>query len=276
MEKKEKYHGKSVLVTGSGTGIGRAVAIAFAQAGAKVAIHYNSGAEGAASAVEEISDAGGSARAFQANLASLEAVKKLARESLAWLGGVDVLVNNAGITMNRSIDEVTPEQFDTLYHVNVRAQIFLTQAILSSMEKRGHGAIINISSIHAFEGYQQHTVYAGTKGAIVAMTRALAIELAPRGIRVNCIAPGAVEVANYQKSIEDWNPEAAGNLIPAGFIGQPEDIAHAAVWLASDEARFVLGHTLVIDGGTTAWMPFSDGFKQPVTAQFGKGYVPGL
>jgi NAD(P)-dependent dehydrogenase (short-subunit alcohol dehydrogenase family) len=206
----------------------------------------------------------------------VEAVKKLAQESISWLGGVDILVNNAGITMNRAIDDVTPEQFDTLYHVNVRAQIFLTQAILPSMEKRGHGAIINISSIHAFEGYQQHTVYAGTKGAIVAMTRALAIELAPRGIRVNCIAPGAIEVANYQKSIKDWNPKAAGNLIPAGFIGQPEDVAHAAVWLASDEARFVLGQTLVIDGGTTAWMPFSDGFKQPVTAQFGKGYVPGL
>jgi NAD(P)-dependent dehydrogenase (short-subunit alcohol dehydrogenase family) len=268
--------GKRVLVTGAGTGIGRAIALEFARAGAHVALHYCHDATGAATAVDEICQRGGQAKAFKADFNSVEEARKLADDAIAFLGGLDVLINNAGITMNRPFEQVTPAQFDTLYHVNVRAQFFVAQAALPALLQRGGGVIINISSIHAFEGYAQHSVYAGTKGAIVAMTRELAIELAPRGIRVNCIAPGAIEVANYYKAMPDFDPKAAGQLIPAGFIGQPIDIARAAVWLASDEARFIVGQTLVIDGGTTAWMPFSDAFRQQSTAQFGKGYVPGI
>ena len=179
---------------------------------------------------------------------------RLGRQARAFLGGLDVLVNNAGITMNKPFARVKAHEFDLLYHVNIRAQFFLTQAVLGALRK-SRGAIVNITSIHAFQGFPQHSVYAGTKGAIVAYTRELAIELAPAGIRVNAIAPGSVVVKNYYKSIPGYDPAAHGKLIPAGFVGEPRDIARAVVFLSSGDARFILGQTLIVDGGTTAWMP---------------------
>jgi len=212
-------------------------------------------------------------------------LRDLATKVVEGLGSLDILVNNAGITANIPFERVTPEQFDTIYAVNVRAQFFLTQALLPALE-RSSGAIVNITSVHGIAGYPQHTVYAGTKGAIIAYTRCLAIELAPRGIRVNAIAPGAVPVESHFKAVAPTLPYpdtgegkvggAIGDLIPVGFAGEPLDIARAVVYLASDDGRYMLGQTLVLDGGTTSWLPFGDQFKQPFTAQFGKGYVPGL
>jgi len=267
---------KLVLVTGSGTGIGREVALEFAREGAAVALHYAHSAEGAMSAVEEIRRGGGKATAIRADLNHVEEARRLAKEAVEFLGGLDVLVNNAGITMNLPFEKVAPEQFDTLYRVNVRAQFFLTQAALPAMLGRGGGAIVNLTSIHAFEGHTEHSVYAGTKGAIVAYTRALAIELAPKGIRVNAIAPGAVPVESHARAAPGSDPKAVGKFIPVGFAGEPVDIAKVAVFLASDDARYILGQTLIVDGGTTSWMPFSDAFRRPMDAQFGRGYVPGL
>nr|MBA2706549.1 SDR family oxidoreductase [Gemmatimonadaceae bacterium] len=136
--------------------------------------------------------------------------------------------------------------------------------------------VINLTSIHAFQGKQEHSVYAGTRGAIVAFNRQLAIELAASGIRVNAIAPGSVEVENYYTAIPGYDPHKAGRGIPAGFVGQPIDIARVAVFLASDDARYIVGQTLIVDGGTTSWMPFGEGFRGPLNAKFGQGYVPGV
>lgn len=270
-----RFEGKRVLVTGSGTGIGRGVALAFAQAGAAVALHYAHSEAGARQAVDEITAAGGKATACRADLRDVAAAKRLAREAIAFLGGLDVLVNNAGITMNMPFAEVTPEQFDTLYQVNVRAQFFVTQTALPALQA-SRGAIINMTSIHAFEGYVEHAVYAGTKGAIVSYTRQLAIELAPLGIRVNAISPGAVPVENHFKAAPGMDVVAAGRGIPCGFVGTPQDIAAVTLFLASDDARYIVGQTLIVDGGTTSWMPFGEGYRQPMTARFGKGYVPGV
>ena len=266
---------KRVLVTGSGTGIGKEVALQFAREAAAVALHYAHSAEGALSAVAEIEAWGGKARAFSADLRTDEGPRDLANASLDFLDGLDVLVNNAGITMNRSFEDVTPDQFDTVYRVNVRAPFFLTQACLPALVA-SQGAVVNLSSIHAYVGNPGHAVYAGTRGAITAFTRELAIELAARGVRVNAIAPGAIEVESYYKIAPDFNAEAAGVGIPAGYIGQPIDIAHAAVFLASSEARFILGQTLIVDGGTTSWLSFGDGFRHPSQIPFGRGYVPGM
>jgi NAD(P)-dependent dehydrogenase (short-subunit alcohol dehydrogenase family) len=266
---------RRVLVTGSGTGIGREIALEFGREGANVILHYSHSAEGARTAVQEIRQAGGKAAALQADFNSVEETRQLARQAIEFLGGLDVLVNNAGITMNRPFEEVTPEQYDTLYNVNIRAPFFLTQAALPALIESG-GSVINLTSIHAFQGNPEHAVYAGTKGAIVAWTRELAIELAPKGVRVNAIAPGAVVVENYYRAIPDYDPEAAGREIPCGFVGEPRDIARVAVFLASDDARFIIGQTLIVDGGTTSWMPFSDAFRHPSPYQFGRGYVPGL
>jgi NAD(P)-dependent dehydrogenase (short-subunit alcohol dehydrogenase family) len=276
--KNEKFsaQGKLALVTGSGLGIGRTVALEFARTGADVALHYLHGEEGARSTVAEIQKLGRRAAAFKADLSEVAAAKEMTAQAIEFLGGIDILINNAGITMNLPFEQVQPEQFDRLYHVNVRAQFFITQAALPYMLTRGGGAVINISSIHAFQGLPEHSVYAGTKGAVVAHTRELAIELAPKGIRVNGIAPGAIEVENYFHAILDYDALAFGRCIPAGFVGLPLDVANAALFLASDEARYMIGQTLILDGGTTSWMPFSDSFRKSNSARFGRGYVPGL
>lgn len=271
----QRLKGKRAIVTGSGTGIGREVALEFGREGAAVVLHYAHSDQGATTAVEELRQAGGQAAVFKADFAHLEEVRRLAREALDFLGGLDILVNNAGITMNRPFAEVTPAQFDLLYQVNVRAPFFLTQALLPALTD-SRGAVINLTSIHAFEGYPEHSVYAGTKGALVAYTRELAIELAPKGVRVNAIAPGSIAVENHFKVNPNLDLEASGRLIPCGFVGQPRDIARVAVFLATEEARYIVGQTLVVDGGTTSWMPFSDAFRHPLGVQFGQGYVPGL
>lgn len=271
---------KKVLVTGAGTGIGNGIAMGFAKAGAAVALHYSRSSKGADDAVAEILRQGGRAAAFKADFEKVEPLKEMARQAIAFLGGLDVLVNNAGITMNKPFEQVTEEQFDILYHVNVRAPFFLTQAVLAELEK-SRGAVVNISSIHAYEGYTEHSVYAGTRGSIISFTRQLAIELAPKGVRVIGIAPGAVPVENHFKAMPGVvDPQQVirdcGKGIPCGFAGTPQDIANVAMFLASPEARYIVGQTLIVDGGTTSWMPFGDGFRQPMTTTFGKGYVPGV
>jgi NAD(P)-dependent dehydrogenase (short-subunit alcohol dehydrogenase family) len=272
-------NGKRVLVTGGGTGIGRGIALAFARQGAAVAVHYSHSAAGAEAVVREITAAGGKAAAFKADFAEVAPLRTLAKEAVSFLGGLDVLVNNAGITMNRPFDKITAEQFDRLYAVNVRAPYFLTQAVLPDLE-RGRGVVINLSSIHAYEGYTEHSIYAGTRGAIISFTRQLAVELAPRGVRVVGIAPGAVPVENHFKAMPGVDAakvlNEAGKCIPCGFAGRPDDIASVVLFLASEGARYIVGQTLVVDGGTTSWMPFGEQFKQPMSVQYGQGYVPGL
>jgi glucose 1-dehydrogenase len=271
-----RMEGKRVLVTGAGTGIGGGVAEAFAAQGARVAVHYSHSREGAGELVARLRAAGAAVEAFGADFTKIDEVRSLASRALDWLGGIDVLVNNAGITMNVPFEEVKVDQFDTVYGVNIRAMFFLTQACVAPMAAQGRGVVINMSSLHAFAGMRAYTVYAGTKGAIVTFTRTLAIELAPRGIRVNAIAPGPVVVDNHFKADPDYDPAAKGALIPAGFEGVPADIAGVAVFLASDDARYIYGQTIVVDGGATAFWCLTDAFRRPSAIRYGKGYVPGI
>ncbi len=276
MDKTGRMQGKRVLVTGSGTGIGRGVALEFAREGVDVAFHYAHSSQGALEGVAAAEQLGVRAAAFEADFAQVDQVRRLAKEAIEFLGGLDVLFNNAGITLNMPFEKVTVEQFDLLYHVNIRAMFFIIQACLPALLESGKGVIINTSSIHALQAMQEHSVYAGTKGAIISFTRQLAIELAPRGIRMNCILPGAIVVENHYRVMRDYDPADFARTIPAGIMGEPRDIARAAIFLASDDARYILGQTLIVDGGTTAWMPFSEDFKKPLDACFGLGYVPGV
>src|SRR5262249_30660547 len=177
-------------------------------------------------------------------------------------GGVHVLVNNAGITMNLPFEQVTVEQFDTLYNVNIRAMFFLTQAVLPSLRAAGQGVVINLASIHAFLGMTEHTVYAGTKGAIAAFTRVLALELGPKGIRVNAIAPGWILVENHLKTLAHFDEAESAATIPAGIIGKPRDVGRLAIFLASDDGRYFTGQTLLFDGGQSAIMPLTGDFRE--------------
>ena len=144
------------------------------------------------------------------------------------------------------------------------------------MIEQGQGAVINLTSVHAFSGMTEHTIYAGTKGAIVAFTRVLALELAQKGIQVNAIAPGWILVENHLKVMGDFDQDAASASIPAGVIGAPEDIGRLAIFLASPEGSYIRGQTLVIDGGQSAIMPLTGDFREPRKEQWGQGYVPGI
>jgi NAD(P)-dependent dehydrogenase (short-subunit alcohol dehydrogenase family) len=272
--------GKKALVTGSGTGIGLEVALEFARQGADVVLHFAHSGAGAESAVEEIRSLGRRATVFQADFDRLDEVLQLADRAIAFLGRVECLVNNAGITFNRPFLRVTPEQYDRMYHVNVRAQYFLTQRVVQNMLEHGGGAVCNLTSIHGLQGAPEHSVYAGTKGAIIAHTRTLAVELAHRGIRLNAIAPGWVTVENYYKAIPGFNEadarRAAENAIPVARPGAPLDIARLAAFLCSDEAGFIVGQTIVADGGTTSLMSLISDFRNESPARFGTGYLPGV
>jgi len=276
MSDNGKMAGKRVLVTGSDTGIGRGVALEFARAGAAVALHYPLEPVGAQTAVDEIRQAGGQAAAFHADFNDVAQVRGLAAQAIEFLGGLDVLVNNAGITMNLPFEQVTVEQFDTLYHVNVRGMFFLTQAALPALSAQRQGVVINLSSVHAFAGMTEHTVYAGTKGAIAAYTRVLALELSLKGVRVNAIAPGWILVENHLKALVRFNEAESAATIPAGFIARPSDVGRLAIFLASDDARYIVGQTLTFDGGQMAIMPNTGDFREPRQDHWGRGYVPGL
>jgi len=280
MSTNAKLAGKCALVTGSGTGIGREFALEFARQGADIVLHYAHSDTGAETAVEEIQSMGRQSAAFKADFDDLDDVVELARQAVGFLGGVDCLVNNSGITLNKPFLDVTHEQFDLLYIVNIRAQFFLTQEIAGNMLTRGGGAVCNITSVHGLQGAPEHSVYAGTKGAIIACTRALAVELAHQGIRVNAIAPGWVTVDNYYKAIPGFTEEAAResakNAVPVARAGAPRDIAKLAAFLCSEDAEFIIGQTLVADGGTTSLMSLFPNFREQSENRFGKGYVPGV
>lgn len=275
-----KLTGKRALITGAGTGIGREIALEFARQGADVVLHYAHSGSGAESAQDEIRAMGRRAAVVQADFDRLERVTDMAERAIDFLGGVDCLVNNSGITFNKPFLQVTPEQFDVLYHVNVRAAYFLTQRVVQDMLQHGGGAVCNLTSIHGIQGAPEHSAYAGTKGAIIAYTRALAVELAHKGIRLNAIAPGWVTVENYYRAIPGFNEdearEAAKNAVPVARAGRPLDIARLAVFLCSDDAEFIIGQTLVADGGTTSLMSLISDFRNESTARFGTGYVPGV
>ncbi len=280
MSDQGKLAGKKALVTGSGTGIGREIALEFGRQGADVVLHYGHSASGAESAAKEIQAMGRRATALKANFESAQEAVGLARRAIEFLGGIDCLVNNSGITMNRPFLKVTPEQYDTLMNVNFRSPFFVAQTTVENMLSHGGGAICNLTSIHGLIGAPEHSVYAATKGAIIAYTRTLGVELAHKGIRVNAIAPGWINVENHAKAIPGFTEkgaiESARNAVPAGRFGLPLDVAKLAVFLCSDDAGFIVGQTLVVDGGTVSLMSLISDFRHESAARFGVGYVPGI
>lgn len=271
-----RMKGRRVLVTGAGTGIGRGVALELAREGAVVALHYQHSAAGAQGAVEEILAGGGRAVALQADFRDAVSARDLPARAAQALGGLDVLVNNAGITMNQPFLDTTIEQYDTLFDVNIRAMFFATQGAARIMAAQGGGAVVNISSVHAYGALTEHSVYAATKSAIVGFTRTLSVELIQKNIRVNCVASGWVFVENQRKlAPEDFDEETAGLVLPAGFIGKARDIGRLVLFLASEESRYVIGQTILCDGGQTTLLPCTPSFRTPGETRYGQGYVPG-
>lgn len=244
--------GRVALVTGASSGIGADIALAMGKAGAAVAaVGRNEGR--LSETVARIQEAGGKAIAIGVDLSDPEAPQRVVEETIREFGGVDSLVNCAGIFIPASVDdERTVEYFDKQWRVNVHAPFALTVAALPALRER-KGNVIFLSSIAGMVGYTNATAYCATKGAIEVLTKALALEEAPKGIRVNAIAPGNVETPmNESERAKTDFYKATCEATPLGRYATPDEIAPMAVFLASDHARFMTGVTVVVDGGWTA------------------------
>jgi 3-oxoacyl-[acyl-carrier protein] reductase len=241
--------GKTALVTGASRGIGRASALALARAGAQVLVHYSSGEKAATAVVEEIRRTGGKAEKVAADLRSPTGPHELAQRVRSIIGGrLDVLVANAGISKAASLENTTVEDFDSLFAVNVRAPFFLVQQLMPALCKGS--SIVLVSSLAARASVGTLSAYAATKGAIGTLVKHFAAALGERGIRVNAVAPGVVEteMSNFTKT--DTGRTVTLGMQALKRLAQPDDIGAAVAFLASDEARWITGDTLHVDGGS--------------------------
>ncbi len=246
----KKLKGKVAVVTGASKGIGASIAKHLAAEGASVVVNYATSRSGADEVVKEISQAGGTAIAVQADVAKRAEVERLFQETKKAFGRLDVLVNNAGIYEFAPLESVTEEHFHKQFNVNVLGPVLATQAAVKQFDGAG-GSIINISSLVSTMGIPQASVYSGTKGAVDSITRSLAKELAPRGIRVNAINPGMVETEGTHTTgiaASDMRKQIEAQT-PLGRIGQPQDIASLATFLASADSGWITGETFVVAGG---------------------------
>ncbi len=246
----QKLAGKVAVVTGASKGIGAEIAKQLAAEGASVVVNYSASKEGAERVVADIKKAGGQAVAVQANLAKPAEVKQLFAETKKAFDKLDILVNNAGIYDFQPLENITPEHFHKQFDLNVLGLLLATQKAAKLMGNAG-GSIINISSVVATSAPPQSAVYSGTKAAVVAITRALAQELGPKKIRVNAINPGMVETEGTHAGgiIDSEFEKQYVSHTPLGRIGKPQDIAPAAVFLASADSGWITGETLYISGG---------------------------
>lgn len=242
--------GKAALVTGANTGIGQAIAVALAEAGADVAL---AGRSDPAETMARISATGRKTVSIIADFGSTGPVQQVVDATIAGLGRLDILINNAGIIRRNDAVDFTEEDWDAVVDTNLKTLFFLSQAAARPMLAQGSGKIINIASLLSFQGGVRVPAYTAAKSAVGGLTKALANEWAARGVQVNAIAPGYIETNNTAAlQADEARNRQISERIPAGRWGKPEDIAGAAVFLASSAADYVTGHVLAVDGGWLA------------------------
>ncbi|MEO6387997.1 MAG: 2-dehydro-3-deoxy-D-gluconate 5-dehydrogenase KduD [Croceibacterium sp.] len=242
--------GKVALVTGANTGIGQAIAVALAEAGAEVALVGRSDPR---ETLQRITATGRRTLSIAADLSSIEPVKRVVAETLAGLGRIDILINNAGILRRADLEDFTEEDWDAVIDTNLKTLFFLSQAAARPMIAQGSGKIVNIASLLSFQGGIRVPSYAAAKSGVAGVTRAMANELAPKGVQVNAIAPGYIATNNTAAlQADETRNRQILERIPTGRWGDPDDIAGAAVFLASSAANYVTGQVLAVDGGWLA------------------------
>ena len=237
------------LVTGGSRGIGRATCELLGQAGARVVVNFRSGERQATSVARAIERAGGEALAIGADLADPRQAQALVEETVDHFGGIDILVNNAGIWEEGALATMSPADWGRTMATNLDSVFFVSQAAVRHMKRKKRGAIVNISSTAGQRGEAFHSAYAATKGAIISLTKSWAVELAPAGIRVNCVAPGWVDTEMAAPGLVGAAKREVFRAIPLRRIGRPEEIAAAVLFLASDACAFAIGEVLNVNGG---------------------------
>ena len=243
--------GKVVLVTGAQQGIGRAMALEFAAAGGDVAINWLDDKAAAQSVADEVRACGRRAILVKADVGQIEQVQVMVSATEEQLGPIDVLINNAGVFPRVPFLEMTESDWDYVLDVNLKGACFCAQAVAKAMVAAGRpGVVINLTSGAAFRSSPRGVHYVASKGGVLSMTRAMALELAPNRIRVNAIAPGLTDTAQPRYGSSEAELAEAARAIPLGRMARPEEIARAAVFLASDDAGFVTGQTLHVNGGS--------------------------
>jgi len=248
----QELKGKSVLVTGASRGIGAATAIAFAKNGARrVVIHYGSYREGAEATMAAVKAAGAETQAIQADLGSEEGIRAFVETLKSMPPAFDILVNNAGSLVQRAgLSDFTPELYDRVFNLNAKSVYFIAQAVVPYMIERQSGVIVNLSSIAARNGGGPGaTIYSAAKAAVACLTKGIAKELAPRGIRVNAVSPGTVDNHFHQVFSNAQILENMVKQTPAARLGDNEEVADTILFLCSDGARFIYGQTIEINGG---------------------------
>lgn len=246
--------GKTALVTGSSSGIGRAIAEEFGRAGANVVVNYYSNASGAEETVETITEAGQQAVAIQADVSSTADVEALVEQTYEEFDEIDILVNNAGIFPRYSWEDMERSDWERVLHTNLGGLFEISKRIVPRMADRDEtGAVINISSTWALQGGMDTAAYTASKGGIVSLTRQMCKQFAADGVRVNTVTPGAVRTAmNEALREDDEYVQSVRESVPAGRFGRPSDIADVVTFLASPRAAYIHGQNIVVDGGLTA------------------------
>jgi glucose 1-dehydrogenase len=260
--------GQTALVTGAGSGIGKAIALAMGEAGAAVAVNYRKKEDEARQIVERIEGNGGRAIAVQGDVSKEADVLRMFEAAIERFGALDILVNNAGLQRDVAFAEMTLEQWQTVIDVNLTGQFLCAREAVRAFKGQGvrpevscaAGKIVCISSVHDLIPWAGRVNYAASKGGVMLMMRSIAQEVAPQRIRVNSVSPGAIRTPINQESWEtEEEHQKLLTLIPYKRIGEPEDVARVVVWLASDAADYITGATLYVDGGMTLYPGFAEG-----------------